>query len=226
MIGEFKTLIIHSDKDMSQQINDYLVKKEHSCYQINHFNQLEEYTDNQTYDCIIIDDEFPKINLSHMIINFKSQFNPIIIVISHSLANTYLESLLNTGADDYIIEPFELNDLYLKIQSIYKNGVLKPRRIYRFKDISLDITSHTCSCHQTPLNLTKNEFKLLSILISHPYQPFSTAYLFEEIWGTSIYEDGTSIPALINNLIIKLHQANDSQEYIKRFGHHQYKMAF
>ena len=77
-----------------------------------------------------------------------------------------------------------------------------------------------------PLNLTKNEFKLLTILISHPYQPFSISYLFEQVWGSSIYEDGTSIPALVSNLIMKLRLANNEEEYIKRFGRDNYKMAF
>lgn len=226
MIGQFKTLIIHSDTETNNKIKEYLVEKEHVCYQIYQVKELENYSKNQTFDCIIIEDDFPKIKLNELVVHFKLQYNPIIIVLSHTLASDYLEKLLNIGVDDYITEPFHIHDIYSKIQSIYKNGVLKPRRIYRFKDISLDITAHTCSCNEKPLNLTKNEFKLLSILISHPYQPFSITYLFEEVWGSSIYEDGTSIPALINSLMIKLRQANNEQEYIKRFGKDYYKMAF
>ena len=52
------------------------------------------------------------------------------------------------------------------------------------------------------------------------------SYLFEQVWGSSTYEDGTSIPALISNVIMKLRLANNEQEYIKRFGKDSYKMAF
>ena len=90
----------------------------------------------------------------------------------------------------------------------------------------MDTTARTCSCHGKALTLTKNEYKLLSILIAHPYQPFGVSYLFEQVWGSSTYEDGTSIPALISNVIMKLRLANNDQEYIKRFGKDSYKMAF
>ena len=156
----------------------------------------------------------------------KLRGQPILIVISDTLSSDYLESLLNAGADDYVTIPYKLKDIESKIQSVYKNGILKPRRIYRFKDIVVDTTARTCSCANKPLNLTKNEFKLLTILISHPYQPFSISYLFEEVWGSSIYEDGTSIPGLMSNLIMKLRLINNDQEYIKRFGKDSYKMAF
>lgn len=226
MFGQFKALIIHSQKTFNDQVKDYLQTKDYLCSQVITYKDLEDSFENHTYDCIIIEDNFPRIKIRDFIVQMKLKGQPIIIVISDALAPDYLESLLNAGADDYLTEPFALKDLDTKIQSVYKNGILKPRRIYRFKDIVMDTTAHTCSCNGKPLTLTKNEYKLLSILISHPYQPFSISYLFEQVWGSSVYEDGTSIPALVGNLIMKLRLVNNDQEYIKRFGKDSYKMAF
>ncbi|WP_418555644.1 response regulator transcription factor [Longibaculum muris] len=226
MFSQFNTLIIHSNSQFNNQIKTYLEDKEYLCNQISQFKELDDYYENHTYDCIIIEDEFPRIKTKEFIVQAKLKGQPIIIVLTDTLSPDYLESLLNAGADDYLVEPYDLKDLDTKIQSVYKNGILRPRRIYRFKDIVVDTTSRTCSCNGKPLNLTKNEFKLLTILISHPYQPFSISYLFEQVWGSSIYEDGTSIPALVSNLIMKLRLANNEEEYIKRFGRDNYKMAF
>lgn len=226
MFSQFKALIIYSQKEINDQIKTYLKEKDYICNQVIKYSDLEQYYDNQTYDCIIIEDEFPKIKTKEFLVTSKLRGQPIIIVISDTLSSDYLETLLNAGADDYLTIPYSLKDLDTKIQSVYKNGILRPRRIYRFKDIVLDSTSRTCSCNKKPLNLTKNEFKLLCILISHPYQPFTISYLFEQVWGSSIYEDGTSIPALMSNLIMKLRMANNDLEYIKRFGKDSYKMAF
>ncbi len=226
MFNQFKALIIHSHIDVNNQIKDYLKSKDYLCNQIFKYNQFEDYYNNHTYDCIIIEDEFPRIKIDDFLVRTKLNKQSIIIVLSDAHSSQYLESLLDAGADDYLTSPYNLKDLDIKIQSVYKNGLLKPRRIYRFKDIVLDTTSRTCSCNNKVLNLTKNEFKLLSVLITHPYQPFTISHLFEEVWGSSTYEDGTSIPALIGNLIIKLRLANNDQEYIKRFGRDSYKMAF
>lgn len=226
MFSQFKALIIHSHKEANDQIKAFLEDKGYLCNQVIQFKELEEYYENHSYDCIIIEDEFPRLKTNEFLVQTKLRGQPILIVISDTLSSDYLESLLNAGADDYVTIPYKLKDIESKIQSVYKNGILKPRRIYRFKDIVVDTTARTCSCANKPLNLTKNEFKLLTILISHPYQPFSISYLFEEVWGSSIYEDGTSIPGLISNLIMKLRLINNDQEYIKRFGKDSYKMAF
>lgn len=226
MFNQFTALIIHSQLETNNQIKEYLQTKGYICNQITHYKEFDDYYQHHTYDCLIIEDEFPRIKLNDFLIQAKLNKQPIIIVLSDAHSSQYLDTLLNAGADDYLTTPYNLKDLDIKIQSIYKNGILKPRRIYRFKDIILDTTSKTCSCNQKALNLTKNEFKLLTILISHPYQPFSISYLFEKVWGSSVYEDGTSIPALIGSLIMKLRLANNDQEYIKRFGRESYKMAF
>ena len=226
MFSQFKALIIHSHKEANDQIKAFLEDKGYLCNQVIQFKELEEYYENHSYDCIIIEDEFPRLKTNEFLVQTKLRGQPILIVISDTLSSDYLESLLNAGADDYVTIPYNLKDIESKIQSVYKNGILKPRRIYRFKDIVVDTTARTCSCANKPLNLTKNEFKLLTILISHPYQPFSISYLFEEVWGSSIYEDGTSIPGLMSNLIMKLRLINNDQEYIKRFGKDSYKMAF
>lgn len=224
MITYFKTLIIHSHKEINEQIKDYLEEKDYICDQIFHIKDLHD--NHNRYDCIIVEDNFPKMNIKDFIVQEKIKTHPIIIVLTDTLSSYYLDSLLNIGADDYMTTPYQLKDIDYKIQSIFKNGLLKPRRIYRFKDIIMNVSEHTCICHNKAIDLTKNEFKLLTILISHPYQPFSVSYLFEKIWGHSLYEDEISIPSLLNQLVIKLRIANENEEYIKRFGKNQYKMAF
>ncbi|MEG0367473.1 MAG: response regulator transcription factor [Coprobacillus sp.] len=226
MFSQFRALIIHSHKDTNDQIKQFLKDKDYLCNQVIDYKDLQEFYENHSYDCLIIEDNFPRIKTKDFLVQTKLKGQPIIIVISDTLSSDYLESLLNAGADDYLTIPYTLNDLDSKIQSVYKNGILKPRRIYRFKDIVVDTTARTCSCNAKALDLTKNEFKLLTILISHPYQPFTVSYLFEQVWGSSIYEDGTSIPALLSNLIMKLRLANNDQDYIKRFGKDSYKMSF
>lgn len=224
MMTYFKTLIIHSHKEINEQIKDYLEKKDYICDQV--FQIKDFYDNHKRYDCIIVEDNYPKMNIKDFIIQEKIKTHPIIIVLTDTLSSYYLDSLLNIGADDYMSTPYQLKDIDYKIQSIFKNGLLKPRRIYRFKDIIVNVSEHTCICHNKAIDLTKNEFKLLTILISHPYQPFSVSYLFENIWGHSLYEDEISIPFLLNQLVIKLRIANENEEYIKRFGKNQYIMAF
>ena len=94
-----------------------------------------------------------------------------------------------------------------------------------FKDIILDDTAKTVSLNDHSVTLTKNEFKLLKMLMSHPYQPYTSTKIFEGIWGDSVYADDQSVMNLVSSLIIKLNRTGSHEEYIRRFGANSYKMA-
>lgn len=226
MYNLFQTLIIHSQIDINDQIKLDLEKKGYSCEQITRYQDLQQTISQNHYQCIIIEDHFPSLHLDEFIIQMKNKYQSIIIVISQNISSDYLEFLLNIGADDYLITPFQIKDIDIKIQSIYKTGLIKERRIYRFKDIILDASARTCSCHGKPVNLTQNEFKLLYTLISHPYHPFMISDLFEIVWGSKVYEDRTSIAALVDSITRKLENNNPQEKYMKKFGKNAYKLQF
>ena len=189
---------------------------------------MDEYNDlyfDNTYDCIILEDVFPGINTTKFLVKNRRKSQAITIVMSDMLNEAYLEDLLDAGADDYIVAPFSLTALLRKIQDVYKMGVLRPRKIYRFKDIILDDTAKTVSLNDHAVTLTKNEFKLLKMLMSHPYQPYTSTKIFESIWGDSVYADDQSVMNLVSSLIIKLNNTGAHEEYIRRFGANSYKMA-
>lgn len=98
MFSQFNTLIIHSNSQFNNQIKTYLEDKEYLCNQITQFKELADYYENHTYDCIIIEDEFPRIKTKEFIVQAKLKGQPIIIVLTDTLSPDYLESLLNAGA--------------------------------------------------------------------------------------------------------------------------------
>ena len=225
MFGKQKTLIIDHNSERNDRIKNYLNQDHFICDQA---KTLDEYNDlyfDNTYDCIILEDVFPGINTTKFLVKNRRKSQAITIVMSDMLNEAYLEDLLDAGADDYIVAPFSLTALLRKIQDVYKMGVLRPRKIYRFKDIILDDTAKTVSLNDHAVTLTKNEFKLLKMLMSHPYQPYTSTKIFEGIRGDSVYADDQSVMNLVSSLIIKLNNTGAHEEYIRRFGANSYKMA-
>lgn len=225
MFGKLKTLIIDHNSKRNDHIKSYLDQDHFTCYQAKTLKEFEELYTGIQYDCIILEDVFPGITTERFLVKNRRSSQAITIVISEVLNEPYLESLLDDGADDYILHPFSMTSLLRKIQEVYKLGVLRPRKIYRFKDIILDDTAKTVSLNDHAIFLSKNEFKLLKLLISHPYQPFTSIAIFEAIWGDSIYADDQSVMNLVSSLIIKLNRSGTHDEYIRRFGANSYKMA-
>lgn len=225
MFGKQKTLIIDHNSERNDRIKNYLNQDHFICYQAKTLDEYGELYFDHNYDCIILEDTFPGINITNFLVKNRRQSQNITIVMSDILNEAYLEDLLDAGADDYIESPFSLTALLRKIQDVYKMGVLRPRKIYRFKDIILDDTAKTVSLNDHAVTLTKNEFKLLRMLMSHPYQPYTSTKIFESIWGDSVYADDQSVMNLVSSLIIKLNRTGTHDEYIRRFGANSYKMA-
>lgn len=225
MFGKLKTLIIDHNSARNDRIKSYLDQDHFICYQAKTLKEYEALYPDTQYDCIILEDVFPGITTERFLVKNRRASQAITIVVSEMLNEPYLESLLDDGADDYILYPFSMTALLRKIQDVYKMGVLRPRKIYRFKDIILDDTAKTVSLNERAISLSKNEFKLLKLLISHPYQPFTSVAIFEAIWGDSVYADDQSVMNLVSSLIIKLNKSGTHDEYIRRFGANSYKMA-
>ena len=225
MFGKQKTLIIDHNNERSDRIKNYLNQDHFICDQAKTLDEFNDLYLTNNYDCIILEDIFPGINTTKFLVKNRRKSQAITIVMSDMLNESYLENLLDAGADDYIVAPFSFTALLRKIQDVYKMGVLRPRKIYRFKDIILDDTAKTVSLNDRAVSLTKNEFKLLKMLMSHPYQPYTSTKIFEGIWGDSVYADDQSVMNLVSSLIIKLNNTGAHKEYIRRFGANSYKMA-
>ena len=156
MFGKQKTLIIDHNSERNNRIKNYLDQDHFNCYQAKTLDEFNSLYTNNNYDCIILEDVFPGINTNKFLVKNRRNSQAITIVISDMLNEAYLEDLLDAGADDYIVVPFSLTSLLRKIQDVYKMGVLRPRKIYRFKDIILDDTAKTVSLNDHSVTLTKN----------------------------------------------------------------------
>ena len=222
MLNQLTVTLIHEDPKFSAQLSALLESHQMPVTTISTIDDLDE--NNINTSMIIIHETFPRLNLKRLLIANKLHRNALTLVLTNAVSGSYLESLLDSGADDYLTRPYTIEDIYQKLLSVYRNGILKPRNIYRFKDIILDTTTRSAFINDQVLSLTEKEFKLLTVLVKQPYQPHSNTALFEKLWGNAIYEDQTSLIAIMNSLINKLNAAGSYDHYIRKFGEESYMM--
>ena len=218
MLKQFEILVLDSDKKRGEKISSYFTAQRiKSIYS----SKIESISDR--FSAFIVEDDFPKLELSRFLIKCK-RHNKIVFIMTKNFSQNYLDYLLNCGADDYIRVPFSMDELYARFISIYRNGILKPRTIYRYKDIIMDTTSKNVYLNEDVVDLTNNEFKLLKTLMSHPYQPQTSTDLFVTIWKNALYEDDSSIDKLVTRLTEKLDDVGHQSPYIKKFNQTSYMM--
>lgn len=222
MLNQLTVTLIHEDPKFAASLTSLLEKHHMPTTLISKIEDLDIEKINTSM--IVIHETFPYLNLKKLLIANKLHRNALTLVLTNALSGSYLESLLDSGADDYLTRPYTIEQIYDKLLSVYRNGILKPRNIYRFKDIILDTTTRSAFINNEVLDLTEKEFKLLTVLVKQPYQPHTNTSLFEKLWGNAIYQDQTSLIAIMDSLIHKLNSAGSYDHYIRKFGEESYMM--
>ena len=198
-------LIVEDNTDINNMIYDYLCKKQFECVQAFSGTEALLYLNSSDFDIIILDLMLPGINGNELIEKVKPEIKtPIIILSAKDELDTKVNSLM-LGADDYITKPFELEELYARISvQLRKTSQQAPSKCEKYKDLVLSKQKHTIMVKGYDLNLTRQEFKILELLLSKPDKVFSKQNLYESIWQEPFARDNDVINTHISNLRKKL----------------------
>jgi two-component system phosphate regulon response regulator PhoB len=108
---------------------------------------------------------------------------------------------LNTGADDYIIKPFNMDALLARIRALLRrsNTVSQKGRL-TFHDITMDLSAHRVQRNGRAIHLGPTEFRLLEFLMQHPQRVFAREELLDGVWGPDIHVEPRTVDVHIRRL--------------------------
>lgn len=144
-------------------------------------------------DLVILDWMMPLISGIEVCRQIKSRDEsrhiPVIMLSARSDEVDTVRGL-DTGADDYVIKPYSVNELMARVRTQLRRA--RPAlagAALTFGDITLDPVSHRVSRNQSDLKLGPKEFRLLTRLMERPGRVFSREQLLDLVWGRDIFVD-------------------------------------
>ena len=187
------------------------------------------------YHLVVVDWMIPEISGLYLIswmkkpnhIQYKT---PILMVTAKSdPANIILG--LETGADDYMVKPFDFDVLRARVQNLLKRGDFlestkqqeKENHILSVGELVLNKKSHEATLKGQPLDLTYSEFHLLEILLSNQGRVLSRKQITSHIQGEEIVVTGRTIDTHISSLRKKIGEYGDSIQTVRGVG---YRLSF
>ena len=135
---------------------------------------------------------------------------------------------LEAGADDYVVKPFSVREVVLRVQALAKRtadrggdtpGPDASPQLLRARELEVDLRSHEVRYAGEELNLRPLEFKLLVTLLGEPGRVFSRAELLAEVWGIRDASSTRTVDVHIKRLRSNLGRAADLIETVHGFGY-------
>jgi two-component system response regulator MprA len=107
---------------------------------------------------------------------------------------------LDAGADDYLVKPFALEELFARLRAILRRSADGAVEVLRFADLELDPSTREVRRGGDPIELTRTEFSLLELFMLNPRQVLTRSVIFERVWGYDFGPGSNSLDVYVGYL--------------------------
>ncbi|WP_261291305.1 response regulator transcription factor [Paraclostridium sordellii] len=213
-------LVVEDDVDINNLITKTLEKHDYKVTQAFSGSEALLQLSISEFKLILLDLMLPGMSGEDIINKTREKKEIPIIVISAKTSLQDKVNVLNIGADDYIIKPFELEEVIARVNSLlrrYKKYEINTpsNEVYKFKNIMLEEETRKVKVKEKEIHLTGYEFDILSILIKHPDRVYSRESLYEQVWKNGYYGEDNSVSVHISNIRKKIKSVSEDEDYIK-----------
>lgn len=128
---------------------------------------------------------------------------PILMLTARETVSDRVQGL-DAGADDYLVKPFNLDELLARIRALLRRTRPNRPEVYYFESLTLDTGSRQATRSERVIPLTGKEYELLEFFMRHPRQVLTREMIYEEVWGYDFGGDSNIIEVYIRYLRQKL----------------------
>jgi two-component system response regulator RpaA len=183
-------------------------------------------------DMIILDVMMPEVDgftvaqrIRH---NTQTKDTPILMLTALGMLQDKVTGF-NSGVDDYLVKPFELEELILRVKALLRRSdstpeSLKTPEIFSVGDFTLLPENLSVKINEKNIKLTPIEYEILNNLVQHHGHTVSSGDLLSEIWGYSKDDDVETIRVHIRHLRSKIEKAGTNKNYIETVYGGGYKL--
>ncbi len=196
-----RVLLVEDDDRIARNVKTALTE---AGYVFDHERDGEEAWfkgDTEDYAAVILDLGLPRLDGLSILRKWRASGRAMPILILTSRA-TWLERVegINAGADDYLPKPFEMQELMARLRAIIRRSTGLSAPIITIGSLSLDTRQMLVMRDGAPLNLSPQEYRLLSYLMHHAGRVVPHSELIEQLYSHDSNKDSNAIEVLVARL--------------------------
>lgn len=212
----YKILIIEDDLTISKSIKSHLDKWDYEVEYIIDFKNIIDTFIQFDPQLVLMDISLPYYNGYHWCSEIRKISKIPIIFISSISDNINMVMAMDMGADDFIVKPFDLNVLRAKINALIRRTYNFTNKvdILEYNEVILNLNNMSLVFKDEEIELTKNEFKIMQVLMENREKIVSRNSLMTSLWESESFIDDNTLTVNIARLRKKLEDIG-IQDFIK-----------
>lgn len=165
----------------------------------------EDLAASGVYDAVILDLMLPDRDGIEVCRNLRRRGVNVKILMLTALSSTDDKVQgLDAGADDYLIKPFEFEELLARIRALLRRGEASEARYLRYDDLELDLYTRGAKRAGNAIELSNREFSLLEYLMRNPNRVLSRTQIGEKVWDMNFEPTSNVVDVYISSLRRKM----------------------
>lgn len=222
-MGEINILVVDDDKEIADLVEIHLVSDGYIVYKANSAKQGLSILEEKDIELVILDIMMPGVDGLSMCKTIRMTSTIPIIMLSAKSSDLDKIIGLSTGADDYVIKPFNPLELTARVKSqLRRYTTFNPNshdaqvgKEIQLENLLINKESHKVIAYDKDVKLTPIEFDILYLLSSNLGRVFSTDEIFERVWNEKMYEANNTVMVHIRRLREKIEVDSRNAQIIK-----------
>ncbi len=138
--------------------------------------------ENYDYDAVVLDVMLPKLDGWEILARLrKIKKTPVLMLTARDQSRDRVRGL-DTGADDYVVKPFDLPELFARLRALIRRTANKTTNLIEIGDVKIDTAARNVSLTDKPVELTAREYSLVEFLALHRGEVVTRTQLYEHLF--------------------------------------------
>ena len=215
-----KVFIVEDDAVIARAVAAHLTTWQMQVQCAGNFEKITEEVEDFQPDIIIMDIKLPYYNGFYWCAEIRKTSKVPIVFLSSADDNMNIVMAMNMGGDDFIAKPFDLEVLTAKVQAMLRRtyDFTGQSAVLEHKGAMLNLTEAALFYEQEKIELTKNEFKILQVLMENKQKVVSRDTLMVKLWESDSFVDENTLSVNVNRLRKKLESVGLCDFIVTRKG--------
>ena len=200
-----RILLVEDDELLGSGLSDALERANYAHAWVRNAGSALNAAISTTFDLIILDLGLPDRDGIEILKQLRDSADqtPVLILSARDTTRDRVVGL-NAGADDYLVKPFDLEELLARVHALERRRSGTATNEVKHGKLLLNLANNTVTCDGTAVDLQRREFMLLKKLVENPNQTFSRGQLEQSIYGWEGDVESNTIDVHVHHLRRKL----------------------